>query len=207
MAASSGCRGLGVTVTALSVMMKTNYRRLAEIRRWPSARRQLSSQRLPAVEDRPFTLTYEEFWEGFRRLLAATRLVSTTEPILNAMLGVPGLATGCGRSTVRLAPDGRILPCTYWPASRLTLADLDALGEGITSTREFQEATERPAACANCPCLGGCAGRRAVLGRLGEPDPYCPFARGERLVIDWESAVGADLPKLGSACTTVVSAR
>jgi hypothetical protein len=46
-----------------------------------------------------------------------------------------------------------------------------------------------------------------VLGRLGEPDPYCPFARGERLAIDWEPAAGGDLPKLGSACTTVVSAR
>jgi hypothetical protein len=45
-----------------------------------------------------------------------------------------------------------------------------------------------------------------VVGRLDEPDPYCPFARRERVVIDWERAAREDLPKLGSACTTVVSA-
>src|SRR3989442_10290169 len=36
------------------------------------------------VKTDAFTLTYEEFWEGFRRLLASTRVVSTTEPNLNA---------------------------------------------------------------------------------------------------------------------------
>jgi hypothetical protein len=44
------------------------------------------------------------------------------------------------------------------------------------------------------------------MGKLEEPDPYCPFARRDRLRLEWEPAAGADLPKLGSACTTVVSA-
>jgi len=203
------CAGLGVPATVTAVMMKINVDRLPALARVAAERGANLRVNVyqPSKTDR-FSLGYTEFWEGFRRLLGAARLVATTEPVLAGVLGVPGFTgPGCGRSTIRLAPDGRILPCTYWPASQLTLADLDTLGERITRTREFQEATERPAACANCPCQGGCAGRRAVLGRLRDPDPYCPFARGERLVIDWESATGADLPKLGSACTTVVSAR
>jgi radical SAM protein with 4Fe4S-binding SPASM domain len=203
------CTGLGVPVTVTAVMMKINLGRLpalASVAAGRGANLRVNIYQ-PSKTDR-FSLSYTEFWEGFRRLFGAARLVATTEPVLAGVLRVPGFTgSGCGRSTVRLAPDGRILPCTYWPASQLTLADLDTLGEDITSTREFQEATERPAACANCPCQGGCAGRRAVLGRLREPDPYCPFARGERLTIDWEPAIVADLPKLGSACTTVVSAR
>src|SRR3970282_245718 len=78
----------------------------------------------PAKTDR-FTLTYDQFGEGFKGLLGAARLVTTTEPVLAAVLGLEGFAgPGCGRSTVRVVPDGRILLCTYWPTSRLTLADL-----------------------------------------------------------------------------------
>ena len=62
-----------------------------------------------------------------------------------------------------------------------------------------------PAACVGCPCRGGCAGRRALTGQAGAADPYCPFARGDQIVLDWERAARQDLPKVGSACTTVVS--
>jgi radical SAM protein with 4Fe4S-binding SPASM domain len=108
---------------------------------------------------------------------------------------------------VRVAPDRRILPCTYWPESHLGLTDLESLGEAIVDTPEFRAARLLPAACAGCPCRGGCAGRRAILGRLQDPDPYCPFARGDHTAIDWEAATAAELPKLGSACTTIVAAR
>jgi radical SAM protein with 4Fe4S-binding SPASM domain len=107
---------------------------------------------------------------------------------------------------VRVAPDGRILPCTYWPESRLTVTDLETLGERIVESREFLEARRLPPACRGCPCRGGCAARRALLGGIDESDPYCPFARGDRIVLDWERAAAGDLPKVGSACTTVVTA-
>ena len=155
-----------------------------------------------------FTLTYAQFWDGFTRLAHTTRLVATTEPVLAGVLGLEGFAgPACGRSTVRVAPDGRVLPCTYWPQSHLTLADLQALGEDITHTPEFRAASNSPSACAGCPCRGGCAGRRAVLGDLRAPDPYCPFARHDHIGLDWEQLPHEDLPKVGSACTTVVSAQ
>ncbi len=127
--------------------------------------------------------------------------------MLAAVLDLADFAgPGCGRSTVRVAPDGGVLPCTYWPASRLTLTDLARLGATIVESADFVEARRVPAACRDCPCRGGCAGRRALAGGLDAPDPYCPFTRGERIVLDWERTKREDLPKMGSACTTVVSA-
>ncbi len=209
MAALARCAELGLPVTVTAVMMSINYNSLAELAKvaasWGGKLRVNIYQ--PAKTDR-FTLTYDQFWEGFKRLLDSARLVATTEPVLAAVLGLEGFAgPGCGRSTVRVAPDGRILPCTYWPKSRLKVADLKALGEGIVQTPEFLEARQVPSACNGCPCRGGCAGRRALIGGLHEPDPYCPFVKRDRIVIDWEQAKGEDLPKVGSACTTVVSAR
>ncbi|PYO17698.1 MAG: radical SAM protein [Candidatus Rokuibacteriota bacterium] len=209
MGALERCVALGVPVTVTSVMMSINYDRLADLARLAAgfgAHLRVNIYQ-PAKTDR-FTLTYEQFWRGVRLLSGATRLVATTEPVLAAVLGAPDFTgPGCGRSTVRVAPDGRVLPCTYWPASRLTLTDLARLGGAIVETAEFVEARQVPAACRDCPCRGGCAGRRALAGRLDAPDPYCPFARGERITLDWERTKREDLPKMASACTTVVSAR
>src|SRR2546421_5374097 len=203
------CADLGVSITVTSVMMSTNYDRLGDLARVAAqfgANLRVNIYQ-PSKTDR-FTLTYEQFWSGFRRLLGTTRLVATTESVLAAVLGLDDFAgSGCGRSTVRVAPDGRILPCTYWPGSRLTVADLTDRGEDILQAAEFVEARRAPAACAACPCRGGCAGRRAIAGRLDAPDPYCPFARGARITLDWERAKAEDLPHMASACTTVVSAR
>jgi len=207
-AALERCAGLAVPVTVTAVMMTINYRRLPALARVAAgfgANLRVNVYQ-PSRTDR-FTLAYDQLWNGFRGLAAATRLVATTEPVLAAALGLrdfPG--PGCGRSTVRIAPDGRVLPCTYWPASRLTIADLERAGGDIVEADEFAAARRSPPACADCLCRGGCAGRRALTGRPDDPDPYCPFARGERIVLDWERAGGRDLPKIGSACTTVVSA-
>ncbi len=209
MASLERCGELGVPVTVTAVMMSTNYDRLADLARVAAslgANLRVNIYQ-PSKTDR-FTLSYAQLWDGFRRLAAATRLVVTTEPVLAAVLELAELAgPGCGRSTVRVAPDGRILPCTYWPRSRLTVADLEALGEGIVQTPEFSDARRVPTACEGCPCLGGCAGRRALVSGLHQSDPYCPFARRDRIVLDWERVKERDLPKVGSACTTVVSAR
>ncbi|HEV8308426.1 MAG TPA: radical SAM protein [Methylomirabilota bacterium] len=201
------CQGLGVPVTVTTVLMRPNARAmpgLVEVARRVGANLRVNVYQ-PAKTD-GFTLPYDEFWDAFRRLADCTRLVATSEPVLAAVLGLEGFAgPGCGRSTVRVAPDGRILPCTYWPASTLTVESLVALGPAILSTAEFAAARQVPGPCAGCPCRGGCAGRRALVGGLDAADVYCPFARGDPLRLDWPRAAGQDLPKVGSACTTVVA--
>lgn len=200
------CHRLGVPVGITAVLMRINARTLAglvEVAARAGAYLRVNVYQ-PAKVD-TFTPTYGEFWDAFRRLAEVSRLVATTEPVLAGVLGLDGFAgPGCGRTTLRVAPDGRVLPCTYWPASRLTVADLERLGEAVLGAPEFVAARSRPAACGECPCGGGCPGRRALLGALDTPDPYCPFARGDRIALAWPRAEGADLPKVGSACTTVV---
>ena len=84
------CRELGVEVTVLAVMMATNYRELPAIARL--ARSVGANFRVNAyqpVRTGRFTLSYDQFWEGFRRLLAEAPLLSTTEPVLRGALGLP----------------------------------------------------------------------------------------------------------------------
>jgi hypothetical protein len=39
-----------------------------------------------------FSVSYEQFWQGFTQLLESTYLVATTEPVLAAVLGLEGFA-------------------------------------------------------------------------------------------------------------------
>ena len=47
----------------------------------------------------------------------------------------------------------------------------------------------------------------AILSALEEPDMYCLILRGERPRLDIRMVAARDLPKISSACTTVVIAR
>jgi len=210
MAGIERARQLDVTVTILSVMMRTNYRRLAEIARLAFAvGANYRVNVYQPVQTDAFTLSYDEFWEGFRRLLAETRLVSTTEPVLNAMLGSPfPHGTGCGRRTVRVTPTGDVVPCVYWTTSDVRLRDLKRVGEdGVLSSPQFARVRHVPDACCGCPfvavCQGGCAGRRQLAGGVEQADPYCPLVRGKTVALDWARAESRELLKTGSACTSV----
>jgi radical SAM protein with 4Fe4S-binding SPASM domain len=212
MGAIARARRLGLTVTVLSVMMKTNFRLLPEIARVAFATG--ANYRVNVyqpVQTDAFTLSYAEFWEGFRRLLAVTRLVNTTEPILNAMLGAPfSNGTGCGRTTVRVTPKGDVIPCVYWRASDLRIEELAVAGaDGVLASPQFARTRQVPDVCRGCPfeatCQGGCAGRRELAGGVERADPYCPLVRGEQVALEWAPAERRELLKSGSACTTVVA--
>jgi hypothetical protein len=71
-------------------------------------------------------------------------------------------------------------------------------------------ATPRAASTRRCGLQPGSArGRTGWPGTAagGGPDPYGPVIRGERPRLEIRMAANRDLPKLGSACTTVVMAR
>jgi hypothetical protein len=46
-----------------------------------------------------------------------------------------------------------------------------------------------------------------LQGALDQPDIYCPIIRDEHPLLNIRMAATRDLPKIGSACTTVVIAR
>jgi radical SAM protein with 4Fe4S-binding SPASM domain len=206
------CVRLGVPVTIVAVMMKSNYLRLAEVAR--VARKfdaPLRANVYQAVRSDLYALSYEEYWDGFRELFARTDVIAIGEPLVRAMAGLPPLRGGCGASTVRVTPRATTQPCVYWPGSGEPLANLIASGVDILDSPPFEQARTLPETCRSCEfrdsCHGGCGGRRQLQGALLQPDYYCPIVRGERRQLQVCMAAERDLPKFNSSCTTVVIAR
>ena len=204
------CQALGLTVTIISVMMRTNYRRLSEVARVAHAcGANFRVNVYQPVKSDAFSLSYEEFWEGWRLLLAVASMVGTTEPIVNVMLGLNNLSgCACGRRTLRLTPKRRVVPCVYWPGDGIPLERLWELGETIFQRDDMCAAQVVPVACRGCDfeqtCAGGCVGRRILSGDLTAPDPYCPIVRGESPRLTRRLVQGPSLLKSGSACTTIL---
>ena len=206
------CRRLGVGVTFIAVMMRTNYDRLHEIA--AVAARFDAPLRInvyQAVRTDAFALTYEEYWTGFERLFAQTEAIAIGEPLVRAMAGLPARRGGCGVGTVRVTPRATVQPCVYWGGTGQELDTLIEVGEKIIETAPFVAARALPKPCRGCvheaSCHGGCAGRRRLMRQLDEVDPYCPVVRGEDRRLDVTMAAARDLPKLESACTTIVQAK
>ena len=206
------CVRLGIPVTIIAVMMKSNHLRLADVaqvaKRFDAPLRVNVYQ---SVRSDVYALSYEEYWEGFRKLFEETDVIAIGEPLVRAMTGLPPLRAGCGVSTVRVTPRATTQPCVYWPGSGEPLSDLIGAGVDILGSTPFEQVRTLPQACDACEfrdsCHGGCAGRRRLQGALLQPDSYCPIIRGERLQLKIRMAATRDLPKLSSSCTTVVIAR
>jgi radical SAM protein with 4Fe4S-binding SPASM domain len=206
------CRRLGVPVTFIAVMMRSNFDRLAEIAEVAKAyAAPLRINVYQSVRSDAYALTYDEYWSGFEALFSRTDAIAIGEPLVRAMAGLPPRQGGCGVATVRVTPRATVQPCIYWPGSGAPLDLLLDLGAGIVDTDPFVAARSVPAACESCrylaTCGGGCAGRRRLMEALDRPDPYCPVVRGDDRRLNVRMVEGRELPKLESACTTIVCAR
>jgi len=206
------CIRLGIPVTFIAVMMKSNYMRLAEVARVVKHHEApLRVNVYQAVRSDLYSLTYNEYWHGFRALFAETDVISIGEPLVRAMAGLPPRTGGCGVSTIRVTPRATTQPCVYWPGAGEPLSLLLSVNSGIMKASSFLESRSVPEACRSCAylesCYGGCAGRRRIQNALHEPDFYCPIIRGETQKLEIRMATERELPKSESACTTIVIAR
>jgi radical SAM protein with 4Fe4S-binding SPASM domain len=206
------CVRLGIPVTFIAVMMKSNYLRLAEVAH--AAKRYESPLRVnvyQAVRSDLYALSYDEYWKGFRALFRETDVIAIGEPLVRAMAGLPPRIGGCGVSTVRITPRATTQPCVYWLGTEEPLSLLATMGSAVVETSPFVEARTVPEACRPCgyleSCCGGCAGRRRLQNALDQPDFYCPVVRGQVEKLEIRMAATRDLPKAESACTTIVIAR
>jgi radical SAM protein with 4Fe4S-binding SPASM domain len=207
------CARLGVKVSILAVLMNVNYKDqggLAELAKSLGADFRVNVYQ-PMFTDE-FILSYEQYWEAYRRLFDQSELISVTEPLVNTFLGLGNSnGTPCGANSIRITPDRHLKPCVYWPASDLTIEDLVEKRDAVFQTPLFKETCHTPRFCLSCEyvrsCGGGCAARRVLRGRLNEPDEYCPIVRGEK--IDLKSHLSsAERPlRTGSICTTIVRGR
>jgi radical SAM protein with 4Fe4S-binding SPASM domain len=206
------CLRLGIPVTFIAVMMKSNYLRLAEVARLAKHyQAPLRVNVYQAVRSDLYALSYEEYWQGFRALFAETDVIAIGEPLVRAMTGLPPRSGGCGVSTVRVTPRGTTQPCVYWPGAGASVSLLLSRRSAVVETPDFIEARAVPQACLTCAylesCYGGCAGRRRIQNALDQPDFYCPVVRGEVQKLEIHMAPARELPKGESACTTIVIAR
>jgi radical SAM protein with 4Fe4S-binding SPASM domain len=199
------CRELGIQVSILATMMNTNFDKmdgLAQLARSSGANLRVNVYQ--SVRTDGFQLSYEQFWDGYRRLFSSAKLVSCTEPVVRAVLGLGPAISPCGRHSIRFTPQGHVIPCVYWPDRSLTIEDLSRLGEDIMHSREFQLARQVPPSARDCLCQGGCASRRALSGELDRHDAYCPWVRGDEISLEFELASHRDLPRAKNVCTTIV---
>src|SRR5438105_5843087 len=91
------CRGLGVSVTFIAVMMRSNFDRLAEIAYIAEAYdAPLRINVYQSVRSDAFALTYDEYWRGFEALFDRTDVIAIGEPLVRAMAGSPPRRGGCG---------------------------------------------------------------------------------------------------------------
>jgi radical SAM protein with 4Fe4S-binding SPASM domain len=204
------CRALGIRTSVIAVMMRTNWDRMVAIAQVAAAHGAMFRLNVyqPVTTD-AFTLSYEQYWEGFRLLFAQTRLVACSEPLVNAVIGLETThGSPCGATSIRISPRGEVTPCPYWPEKSLKLHDLAEQGGEVTKSVEFTSTRLVPDACRGCrlveSCGGGCASRRALRGDLNVPDEYCPVIRGEEIALPFTLANPEDLPKVGNACSTAV---
>lgn len=205
------CVALGIRCSVLAVMMATNYDQMAAIAR--IAARHGAAFRVnvyqPVKTDR-FTLSYEQFWTGFRLLFAETRVVACSEPLVNAIAGLDTVSgCPCGTSSIRVTPRGEVTPCPYWGGEALAIADLQRLGGAVVDSPAFAATRLVPDACRGCrfveTCGGGCASRRLLRGDLNQPDEYCPVVRGETIDLVAAAAPPQDLPKARNVCCVAVT--
>lgn len=152
-----------------------------------------------------YCLTYEEYWNGIKNILKRFKIVSCSEPILNAVLGIENnrYSCGCGKTSLRINPDGGVYPCVYWNKSEFTIKDLSLINENT-----FSKIDVIPNECKGCKykdlCAGGCEGRR-VYRDLHSADEYCPFVRGEKMEIEYQLGTKKDLVHSNYLCTLNVS--
>ncbi len=145
------CMGLGVPVTIIAVMMKSNHLRLADVARVAKQfGAPLRVNVYQAVRSDIYALTYQEYWNGFERLFAETDVIAIGEPLVRAMAGLPPLRGGCGVGTVRVTPRATTQPCVYWPGVGEPLSDLIAAGVDIL---EFRAIRASPNSSRRLPAL------------------------------------------------------
>src|SRR5260221_9262436 len=139
------CRDLGVSVTFIAVMMRSNFDRVADIAEIVKTYdAPLRINVYQSVRSDAFALTYDEYWQGFEALFARTDAIAIGEPLVRAMAGLPARRGGCGAATVRVTPRATVQPCGYLPGGGAPLDLFLDLRPDITRTDLFSHAPRGP---------------------------------------------------------------
>ena len=119
-AAMEKCRNLGVEFSIAMALRNRNYKEIPAM--LEKAAKENCNLRLnifkPVAESGIYRdkLNYEQFWESMGLLFKHGELISCSEPIVNAMLGIKPIVpeSPCGKNSLRIHPNGQVMPCVYW---------------------------------------------------------------------------------------------
>jgi radical SAM protein with 4Fe4S-binding SPASM domain len=204
------CRKLGLEVSVLAVLMNLNYNKLGELAKLVgSFGCNLRVNVFQPVHNEDYMPTYHQYWEAFHILFDQAALISCTEPLVNTFSGLNTLhGSPCGCKSIRITPLKEVLPCAYWPAGKVSLAELFKLKEGVFDSPHFQESRRIPKGCEACRyvgnCRGGCRSRALLLEEADSPDIFCPLRHGRFQQLNFTSNCRKKLLRSQSICTTIV---
>lgn len=211
------CDALGVEASLVTAMMKENCRQIDRVSRLArSLGVNLRINTYKPVNTDKHKLTYEEFWTGIKLLLESASLISCSEPVVNVLLGNKTLDGGfpCGKQSLRINPNGGVVPCVYWKDAKCSLEDVVDMyrqssngGFAKAIAKLSEESRAIPEECADCAhvdvCKGGCAATRHYNDPR-KPDPYCFVLKGDKPDIKWTWAKSKSLVHSSYLCTIIV---
>ena len=179
------CRRLGIEFSITTALMNVNYKEVPKL--LARAAEEGCNLRVNIFKPVPqagvfkYKLSFDEFWEGIRLLFTHGKLISCSEPIVNAMLNIQPIVpkSPCGSKSLRIHPNGEVVPCVYWTDSDVHIGDLDKSFKPAMESKSFKKIGVIPEFCKTCDkvdvCGGGCASRRYLNDGLDKPDDYCPI--------------------------------
>ena len=180
------CRRLGIEYSIATALMNVNYKEIPKL--LAKAKKEDCNLRLNIFKPVPkagiteFALSYDEFWASIALLFKHGKMISCSEPIVNAMLNIPPIVpqSPCGKSSIRVHPTGQVVPCVYWSEGDVHINELNESFEPAFESKSFKEIAIIPDYCKEeCDkvdvCGGGCASRRYLRGDINQPDEFCPI--------------------------------
>ena len=192
-------------------MMSTNYDRLAEIARSRQGVRCAAADQCLSVRAKRHLRSH------LRRVLArlrdafrADRRHRHRRAARPGNGGTAGPARRLRRRTVRVTPRGTVQPCVYWPGPAKALDLLLDAGEP-SSTRGLRGCPRPARPCRGCtfedPATAAARAAGAGWCSWSRSRPLLPRGARRARAARHPMAPSRDLPKLESACTTIVMAR
>ena len=192
------CQSLGIEMSFVACLMKENHSYLGKLAKMSADEGvNLRVNVYKPVFTPKHQPDYRQFWLAISEMMDNAYLTACSEPIVNAAIGRTSKKGGspCGNHSLRIHPDGIIVPCVYLNESPITVDD-------FIDRREFSEDFlkntlnfELPQACRDCDlrdiCRGGCASRRFYNG-VSQPDEYCFVVKDEKpdLKPKWKESKG-----------------
>jgi len=212
------CLDKGLNVSIATTLMNANYHQIPNLLKIAQSYGILLRINVyKAVRDKSLRLNYTEFWDSIKIILSSGKLVSCSEPIINALLQSGSSSSGapCGKQSCKIDSQGYIYPCVYWnePTSHVSMLPDRQTGKTQDILTECPNTIPRP--CLTCDalsiCRGGCMARRLYGNGLENPDEFC-FKSGTHAVpniscVDWDEHHSECLIHSGYLCTIIVSGK